>query len=368
MPLVTRDFNTMVDETLQRIVNANIGITNTFPGSVIRTIVESLLAEVDIQNYTVGQLYKAMNIDTAVGDDLDTIVSILGITRKQATYAEGTVVFGRSDPYSTDISIQYAQIVSTRQNNNNNHVYEFIVIDDKAKLSAGELQTTVNIRAMEPGKIFLPVNAITVMSNPIIGIEYVTNAIEFNGGTEQETDDELRGRAKQALAGLGKGSNAAIRSALLTISGVIDAIMIDLSRGVGTTDAVIITDVIPPPTELQNEILSMIDMTKAAGIDVGVIYPTILTQDIVVSIIDTEGIGLLDGDINKIANAIVTYCNTLSVGDTLIISQLERSIGNAIDDYSMDVIVSTPSSNITPTSTQIVRCGKITINGVVWNG
>ena len=43
MALVIREFETMVDETLQRIVNANIGITNIIPGSVIRTIIESLL-------------------------------------------------------------------------------------------------------------------------------------------------------------------------------------------------------------------------------------------------------------------------------------------------------------------------------------
>lgn len=368
MPLVIREFETMVDETLQRIVDANIGITNTIPGSVIRTIIESLLAEVDIQNYTIDQIYKAMNIDTATGSDLDAIVAILGVVRKQATYAEGTVVFGRSDIYTTDIAIQYAQMVSTKQNNNGNMSYEFIVIDNDAKLKAGNLQTTVNVRATIPGNIFLPIGSINIMNTPIIGIEYVTNIVEFIGGSNEETDDELRERAKQALAGLGKGTNIALRSALLDLDGVVDAIVMDVNRGVGTADIVVITNELPPSTALASEIDYTIGITKAAGIDIQAIYPTIKVQNIAVTIRNMTGTGLTQDTINNAANAIVDYCSNLSVGDILIISQLERAIGNAINNIDIDITVTTPNANITPTSTEVIRNGTITINGVVWNG
>lgn len=367
MALVIREFETMVDETLQRIVNANIGITNIYPGSVIRTIIESLLAEVDIQNYSIDQIYKAMNIDTATGEDLDAIVAILGVTRRRATYATGTVVFGRSDAYDTDIAIQYAQIISTKQDADGS-IHEFIVTDEDAKLTSGNLQTTVNIRAMDPGIIYLPINSITVMNTPIIGIEYVTNTVAFNGGTNDETDDELRARAKLALAGLGKGTATALRSALLNISGVIDAVVMDANRGVGTTDIIVITNTLPPPESLQNIIADTISATKAAGINVDIIYPTIKTQDVNVTLTNIAGGLVSQDDINNAASAIIGYCNTLLIGDVLIISQLERHIGNAIDNSNIDVVVTVPSSNVTPTSTQVIRCGNITINGVVFDG
>ena len=363
MPLIIRDFETMVDETLQRIVDANIGITNTIPGSVIRTIVEALMAELDIQNYTVDQIYKAMNIDTADGSDLDNIVAILGVVRKQATYAEGTVVFGRSDIYATDIAIQYAQMISTRQNNNGSTSYEFMVTEDDAKLKAGELQTTVNVRATTPGSLFLPVGTITIMNTPIVGIEYVTNLTEFIGGTDKETDDELRERAKQALAGLGKGTNTALRSALLGLEGVVDAIVMDVNRGVGTADIVVITSELPPSQALASEIDYTIGITKAAGIDVKAIFPVIKTQNIVVTINDLSGNDLTDEDISRAYNAIINYCNSLSVGDVLIISQIERAIGNAVNDMDVDSIVTTPNTNVVPTSTEVIRCGTVIING-----
>jgi uncharacterized phage protein gp47/JayE len=365
VPLIVRDFETMVDETLQRIVNANIGITNIMPGSIIRTIVEAILAETDIQNYTIDQVYKAMNIDTATGSDLDDIVSILGVNRKRATHAEGTVVFGRSEAYDTDIAIQYAQMVSTKQSNN--IIYEFIVTDEDAKLVAGDLQTTVNIRAMEPGRVFLPPNTITVMNTSIIGIEYVTNIVELSGGTNEETDDELRARAKQALAGLGKGTSTALRSALLELPGVVDAIVLDINRGAGTSDIIVITDEMPPSTQLSEEIDYIISITKSSGIDVGIIYPTIKTQNIAVTIVDVTGAELADDIITKVSDATIQYCNNLSVSDALIISQLERAIGNAINDINIDTIVTVPSANIIPSSTEVIRCGTITINGVTIN-
>lgn len=361
-----REFETMVDDTLQRIVGANIGITNVYVGSVIRTIIEAIMAEVDIQNYSIDQIYKAMNIDTATGEDLDAIVAILGVTRRNATYAEGTVIFGRSDPYESDIAIEYAQMISTRQNTNGD-IIEFMVTDEGAKLPAGKLEVAVNIRAIEPGSIYLPTNTITVINTSIIGIEYVVNRTELIGGTDMETDDELRKRAKNALAGLGKGTNAALRSAIIDIPGVVDAVPMDLNRGVGTSDMVVVTNDIPPSTALMNEISEAVRITKAAGIDVGIIYPTISAQNISITIVNTLGLAISDSDIDKAGTAILTYCNNLSIGDILIISQLERSINNAINNSDIDVTVKTPSGNITPTSTQVIRSGTITINGVVWS-
>lgn len=363
-----REFETMVDETLQRIVDANVGITNVFAGSIVRTIVENILAEVDIQNYSIDQIYKAMNIDTATGEDLDAIVAILGIVRKSATYAEGAVVFGRSDEYATDIAIEYAEMVSTKPNNVDGDTIEFIVIDEDAKLIAGNLEVTVNIRATEPGSIYLPANTITVMNNPIIGIEYVTNKIEFSGGLDEETDDELRDRAKQALAGLGKGTSTALRSAIMNINGVVDAIVMDTNRGVGTADIVVITNEIPPSDTLKNAISEAIRITKSAGINVGVIYPTITTQNISITLTDVTGSVISIEDINKAGNAITEYCGNLSIGDTLIISQLERAIGNAIGNPDIDVITTVPTGNVKPSSTQVIRNGTITINGDEWNG
>lgn len=358
MSIEIRDYDTMVDAVLTRIVNSNVGITNTNVGSVIRTLVEAIVVENDIEYYQIQQVYNALGIDDAQGDDLDRLVSILGVVRKPASKCPGSITFGRSTASASDIAIEYSQIISTKPDINGN-VTEFIVSDSNAKLLAGNLTVTVNVEAVEAGIVYIPSNTLTIMNTPIIGIEYVNNDNAISGGSDVESDDNLRERAKTRLSSLGKGTNSAIRSALLEISGVTDVMMIDMSRGVGTSDAVVVTSVIPPSTELSNIISATISSVKPSGIDVDIIYPTIVTVPVTVT---TTG-----GNRDTIGNAILSYFSTLGIANTFIINQMERTVLTALDDTSIDITTTLPANNINVTGTQIIRNGTITINGTAWS-
>lgn len=79
-------------------------ITDTNPGSVIRTIIESAALEIDFLYAQMNQIYNAGYIDTATGKSLDLVVSLLGLNRKKAGYATGEVTFGRkSEPMQVEI-------------------------------------------------------------------------------------------------------------------------------------------------------------------------------------------------------------------------------------------------------------------------
>ena len=90
-----RSFDTMVNDTLRRIINST-KISNIRPGSVTRTLAEAILAEVDIQYYQISRVFNNMDIDTATGEDLERLIKILGVVRKSATKCTTTLVFGRS--------------------------------------------------------------------------------------------------------------------------------------------------------------------------------------------------------------------------------------------------------------------------------
>src|SRR5574341_46447 len=80
-------------------------ITDINPGSVIRTIAESVALEIDFLYAQMEQVYNAGFIDTATGKSLDLVVSILGMVRKSAEFAIGVVTFGRNnEPGEIDIS------------------------------------------------------------------------------------------------------------------------------------------------------------------------------------------------------------------------------------------------------------------------
>ena len=65
--LGTRTFDEIVEYTLQSIVDKNVGLTNTNPGSVLRTLIEVLSENEDTQNYYIELVYKCLNIDNCIG-------------------------------------------------------------------------------------------------------------------------------------------------------------------------------------------------------------------------------------------------------------------------------------------------------------
>jgi hypothetical protein len=72
------------------------GLTDVNPGSVLRTIVESISRELDFMYAQMDEIYKAGFIDTATGNALDLLAAIMGIQRKTPTRAMGYVSFWRS--------------------------------------------------------------------------------------------------------------------------------------------------------------------------------------------------------------------------------------------------------------------------------
>jgi len=63
------------------------------PGSVTRLLAESFAREFAVLSRQLEAVYRAGFLDTATGRDLDQLVAILGLNRRDRTYATGTVVF-----------------------------------------------------------------------------------------------------------------------------------------------------------------------------------------------------------------------------------------------------------------------------------
>jgi uncharacterized phage protein gp47/JayE len=320
---------------------------------------------VDATNYYAEYIYKAMNIDSATGEDLDRLILILGITRFQPTEATGIVTFSTGDePYEYDIPIPYGFEISTRQASDGN-VYTYSVSQEDAVLRAGETSIDVEVKSEVAGRQYLPAGALCVMNSSIIGIESVHNKSEINSGSDQETDEDLRLRAKESVASFGKCTDSSLKMAIEEINGVSSCRIVDQYQGVGTSAAVVVPDVLPVLDDVANEIARVIADTKASGIKVFVVYPTIKYISIDITVTDT-----IESDL--VLEAISNYSNSLRVGQTFVIKQMERKILNAIDDNGIendeiDIVTTVPAENVTCTSEEIIRVNSITMNGVVYN-
>jgi len=71
------------------------GISDVNPGSVVRTMVEAISREIEYLYAQMDHAYLSGFLDTATGEALDLVVSLLGVKRKPPQPSSGSVTFGR---------------------------------------------------------------------------------------------------------------------------------------------------------------------------------------------------------------------------------------------------------------------------------
>ena len=372
--LGTKDYDTIVNDTLQAIVDKDVGITNVYDGSVVRSLVEALAENDDEVNYWLEFIYGAMNIDTLVSEDesqinteLDRAAVIFGLTRNPAKSAVGSVtVYTGDSPAEYDISIPYGYIFSTRPDTDGNTT-EWQVTDTNAVIPAGEYSVDVTVACTTEGKISVVAGAICILPTVLQGIDSVSNQNSINGGSDIESDAEFLERIHSVKESMGQCTDDAIEQAVNEISGVTRAIVRDRYQGIGTTGIIITTDQVPAPQSVVDSINAVVAKVKASGIYPVVVYTNYKIVDMNFTITPAE-----DVDTNKIIAAITDYCNSLGAGNTLIVSQLERKILNKLDSTSSDddftdIVTNSPTVNVTTTEDQMIQAGNIIVNGTKIN-
>jgi hypothetical protein len=191
-------------------------LTDRNPGSVTRLLAESFGRELAVLSRQLEGVYRAGFLDTAGGRDLEQLVALLGLARRSRSFAAGTVVFARSSPAAADVFIPAGTRLSTAQP----PFAEFETTEDRT-LRRGALSVEAPVRALASGEAgVVGERAVTVIHRPIFGVESASNPLptRFAGG--DETDAELRARARRALPAAGRATLGAMLAALATLPGV----------------------------------------------------------------------------------------------------------------------------------------------------
>jgi uncharacterized phage protein gp47/JayE len=190
-------------------------------GSVVRTMYESFAYEIALFYEKMHLVYLSAFVDSAEGQQLDMVVSVLGIKRGLPDFAEGVVTFERNVG-KEDIPIPLGTLVATEDTPENpKKVYQTY---ESKVLPKDFTSVDVKVQAIKRGEEqATAAETVVVIPRPIPGIKSVINheALRFLG-KRRETDEELRERAKNALISSGKASLVAIENALLSMAGVKD--------------------------------------------------------------------------------------------------------------------------------------------------
>lgn len=353
-----KDKDTLVNNAIESIA-AKIDDIDFSDGEPLRTFIESIMQEVSLQYWQLEQVYDNSFIDSAYGDDLSELVKIMGVTREEALNSTGKVKFYRDTAADHDYLIPAGTLIETLPDSEGVTI-QFETVENVVLLS-GTTYIYANVKSVNPGfNTNVVANKIITINNPPMGIESAINEEAVIGGEDEETDDDLRARTKIALDASGLGTINALSNKILGIPGIKSVKALDMNRGIGTVDILVLGDSLPMPSTNKTEIENLAQTIKAGGIDVKIIEPSISVQN--VSITLTLAPNALLADVNQLViNAVNNYINSLGIGDSFIKNQLSKEVLNCSENIT-DIVINNPTTNITVGSTSIVALGTLTIN------
>jgi hypothetical protein len=240
---------------------APANLTDLQIGSVLRTLCETTALELGRLYAQLEAVYRAGFVDTATNDSLDNVVALLGIERVRGGRPAGDVEFARAQAAAGELTIPAGTRVATADGKTQ---YE---TTDSVSMSPGQSSIRVSTRDLELNDP-LPAGALTLLPVPIAGIDSVSNPGPTAIDTQDETDEELRTRAKNFLHGSERATLGALRQA---VAGV--GISADIDEGSEPGRVTITPHVDSLPPDLQQRLTDSIELVRPAGVIVQIGTP-----------------------------------------------------------------------------------------------
>lgn len=172
------------------------------------------------------------NIDVlkATGTKLDALVAyVLTGGRDLGDYATGSITFYTAYPATSEITIPsgtkcYALL------EDGSKIY--FVTTEEVTVSAGNSSATAAARAAERGTSGnIAAYAIIGMIRNITGISSCENRLDFTGGTDEESDADLRTRYWEAVQAPGKATILMLQTALTALPDVSESKVVSYGSG-----------------------------------------------------------------------------------------------------------------------------------------
>lgn len=234
------------------------------PGSIVRLLSESFAREYSVLSRQLEAVYRAGFLETSTGRDLDQLVALVGITRRDRSYAVGTAVFSRSTPSPADIFIP----TGTRLSTSAPPPAEFETSEDRT-LHRGNLSVEVPIRARQSGTDgVVPAGAVRVIHRPILGVEEVSNPQGTQLAGDVETDEVLRTRARRALESAGQATIGALTDQLASLPGIREKDVLLTEDAIQRPGVVVLTVAAKLDQATGTRAIDIIESTRPAGVRV----------------------------------------------------------------------------------------------------
>lgn len=220
---------------------------------------------------------------TAESDYLDLHAQLRGLTRKQATQAQGSIRF-TAPSSDTARTIPQGTVCLTAD------MVRFETTADGI-IAPGETEVDVPAQALLPGAAGnVSARAITAMAVAPVGVSSCVNPLPFTGGSDAEGDEDLRARVLDTYWRLPNGANIAFyEQGALSFDQVAAVSVLPRNRGIGTVDIVVATLSGQPDEELLGQLQEYFQSRREIAVDVQVLAPEALTVNLSIQVKAKEG-------------------------------------------------------------------------------
>lgn len=290
---------------------------------------------------------------TADGEDLEKHAYLRGLERQSATCAQGSITFGVDVASTTDRSIPAGTVCMTAA------LIRFQTTEDGV-LEAGALTVTVGAEAVEAGTSGnVGAGTILSLSEAPVGVGWCTNSQAFVGGSEAETDEELRVRVLDTYQRMPNGANAAFyEQGALSFDEVAAAVAISRPRGVGTVDIIVTTASGIPSDDLLAELTEYFESRREIAVDLQVKAPEVVELDVEVQVEASTGV-----DVSTLCDTVETTIATWFDGGLLGTSITRAKLGAII--YAVDGVenynIISPSADVSVDQDELPQLGDLSV-------
>ncbi len=207
----------ILDELDARGLSTDIDFERDVMWGIMTTVTANRLGKLGEGNQAV---YNAFDPNNAGGVQLDSLGSVVGVNRLEATESRVTLRCGTTGADPVELTQG-----SITEGGGDDGKARWILLADGTIPAA----STVDLlfEAQEAGETDAAIGEIDTIVTPIDGWETVTNLAAATPGRDRETDQEYRIRRQESLQITGGRSLNALRAQLLTLDGVLGAGVID---------------------------------------------------------------------------------------------------------------------------------------------
>jgi len=319
----------------------NAGINATSPGSIARAFAETINSEIyDLYN-ALKVTTEQSNLSSASGFNLDMIGSLYGVTRRTISEElaqerlSGNIEFFTNRVHSANILIPAKTLIynDTTSYSSTQYTYE---LAGEVLIEAGSTRAYGSVKAKFPD------NNVTAARNTLIRHNFIAppgivvfcnNPKEVYSTLNSESDDNYRRRIISKIRGSSSGSAESLRFATLSIKGIKDVKIREASFGMGSCDVIIIPETRSNLSALIQIVMDEVRAIKPIGINVNVRMAERKLVDVSMSLTIRQGTSAAAARAieNQARIFVHRYLNSFLIGDSLLISEIERQARLASD-------------------------------------